>query len=308
MSKMLEVIEKSTNYKTGEVKLLLLDTNFSKLGKVIGEEPGKDWNNISDNDMLSKDLLQSLNDDQIEYVKTRLLEFTRQYNIWINDTINKVTGLNTWEYNFTSLIDWSSKYIPKVTPASYFLVLTDLVNAEKEMYDFSYFRANLHMNNNLNVLKEWSKTQNYTTSITDYTSAEFEVKTSSSRTEWFNPRSNVPGVTVRLENNNKSDKKRMIVSGLHNLAIGQQVLCNMNSTYDDGDNNYIDSVSHWIIKRESLSGTPDDGKITHVDHYITGAAADKVNGGPSVSAWSGLHSPHFNGTANLPFLKTRILI
>ena len=65
MAKLMEVIEKNPDFKNGTVSLRLLDTTFTQLTRKIGSEANADYKTSSPKQVLIKEILQSLNRDQL---------------------------------------------------------------------------------------------------------------------------------------------------------------------------------------------------------------------------------------------------
>jgi hypothetical protein len=71
-----------------------------------------------------------------------------------------MSDLDTFNYEFSSVYNYSSEYTADSTSADYYM-LTSIVNAEKELYEAGNYWFMNNLESNIDVVKEWSKTQNY---------------------------------------------------------------------------------------------------------------------------------------------------
>lgn len=90
MAKLMEVIEKNPNFKTGTASLKLLDTTFTQLTRKIGSNPEANFKTAKAGDILSKEILTSLNQEQL-LLKDKLILWQNAYNNWIDSIKNKIT-------------------------------------------------------------------------------------------------------------------------------------------------------------------------------------------------------------------------
>lgn len=319
MSKLMEIIEKSPNFENGTAVLKFLDTSFTMLTRKIGSKIGANFITAKKGDPLSKELLVSLNQDQL-VLKNKLLEWINKYNLWINSIKNKIVGVTNFYYNFSSLVDYTSKYIINGTLADYYM-LTEIVNAEKELYEFGYYFAKNHMLTIQNQLKKWSITQPYGSCVNS-AEIEFEVRNSGM---WSIESDGGLGVT--LDNNNKHDKRWIYVSGIQGIALGETRTIIVKADNSPSNNNYkIYALCYFSITRAKLNSGIDDGKIVFKawgESYDTtpsdgggdgkslrsGSYYDKVRSGPNVKSWTGKISPHFNTEdITLAWIVSRVLV
>lgn len=286
MAKLMEVIEKSPDFKKGTVSMKLLDTTFSQLTRKIGTQPGKLFQTVEAGDVLSKEVLQSLNAYQLA-LKERLLEWKMVYDAEVN--FKQMVGIEVaaFEYTFTSVVDYTSKYEANKTLADYYL-LTEFVNAEKELYEFGHYWAKDHMLYLLRQAKEWSKDKVYGSCVGE---VGVEYETFSTSTRWtitqkdgLNVKTNSGGDTHR------HDKCWLYVSNLQSIKIGE------NKTISVRADSRADVSGYGYLKitRKSLGdveGTDDGYFIFEAWHS---GLADGVRSAPRVTQWSGVGSPYFD--------------
>ena len=288
MSKLMEVIEKNPDFKNGTASVRLLDTTFSQLTRKIGSKVGSNFISSNTGDMLSKEVLVSLNQEQLK-LKQKLIDWQNNYNNYIDSISKKIVNATHFEYNFTSLVDYSSKYIPNKTLADYYL-LTEFVNAEKELYEFGHYWGRNHMLDLLAKMKEWSKTQAYGSSVQEV-GTEFETRFSTNWSILDNA-----GLNVRTDRDNGSghDKCWCYIAGLQNMKLNEKRIVKIGA-YPKKTNQglYYGAFGYIEIIRKSLGAScgTDDGYYTfrawHKD-------MDKVRSWPRVTKWINTGSPHFD--------------
>ena len=248
----MEITEFKKKLNTGRATLTLLDTSFSQLTRKITSDTGADYTTVVAGDPLSKELIVSLNEDQIA-LKERYKTLFSDYNTWIIEKQSDITGLDTFDYHFSSIYDYSSDYVADTTSADYYM-FTRIINAEKELYEAGNYWFMNNMRANIEVIKEWSKTRNYG-STTSEVMGYFE-------TYWNrNPRavsSSVPGVTFS-NNPGSSDKVVVTVSGLENIPVGETCTITIKASYsvttggkDDRETNYYTEYGYMYIKRVKI--------------------------------------------------------
>lgn len=306
----MEIIEKSPDFEKGTATLRFLDTTFSQLTRKIGSKTGADFKIAKARDTLSKELLISLNKEQL-LLKDKLILWQQSYNAWINSIKGKITGATNFEYNFTSLIDYSSKYIVNKTLADYYL-LTEVINAEKELYEFGHYWGRNHMLNTLNKMKEWSKYRVYGSSVATI-GVEYETRRS---TPW--QIIDNAGLTVSLANNDRHDKKWVYISGMSNMGLGEtrtvkiymrlEWISGGGGSGDSETSHLLEGYAYFSITRNRLNSIYDDGYYTYTA-WMSGALADSVRSWPTVTSWTGKSSPHFETSdVTLPWMTSRVLI
>ena len=304
MSKLMEVIEKNPDFKDGTVSVRLLDTTFSQLTRKIGSQPGSNFISSNTGDMLSKEVLVSLNQEQLK-LKQKLIDWQNNYNSYIDSISKKIPNTTHFEYNFTSLIDYSSKYIPNKTLADYYL-LTEFINAEKELYEFGHYWGRNHMLDLLSQMKEWSKTQVYGSSVEEV-ATEFETFHESARWKILDK----AGLNVRTNHDDGShhDKCWCYITGLQNMKLNEKKIVKIETSYVMSANSPLRFGYGYVeITRNSLGtscGT-DDGYYTF---RAWEEKMDKVRSWPRVTKWTGKVSPHFDiKTPTLACLKKVVLL
>ena len=269
--KLMEVIELKKGLKTSKATIKLLDTGFSQLTRKIGSDPGADYTTIEDGDILSKEVLVSLNQKQLE-LKARYETLISAYNTWINNNKIKITGLTNFSYNFTALTDYSSGYEAGITPADYYM-LTEIVNAEKELYELGNFWYLNHLEENIELIKTWSKTQNYG-STTSKVIGYFE--TFWGRTPYCIS-CNISEVTYSNVGGG-DDKVYVHATNLQNIPDGSTAKFTIRASYEAGshDDSYtVYEYGYMYIKRTVIDNdsyyTCTATKGTLKDHgYISG--------------------------------------
>jgi hypothetical protein len=310
VSKLMEIIEKTPNFKKGIATLKFLDTSFTMLSRKIGSRGGSNFETAKMGDMLSKELLVSLNSKQL-YLKSRLIIWLNNYNTWLNSIKNKIPEINNFEYNFSSLIDYSSKYVANKTLADYYL-LAEVINAEKELYEFGHYWGRNHMLNTLNKMKEWSKYKVYGSSVATI-GVEYETRRS---TPW--QIIDNAGLTVSLANNDRHDKKWVYISGMSNMGLGEtrtvkiymrlEWISGGGGSGDSETSHLLEGYAYFSITRNRLNSIYDDGYYTYTA-WMSGALADSVRSWPTVTSWTGKSSPHFETSdVTLPWMTSRVLI
>lgn len=295
MGKLMEIIEKNPDFKNGTCYFKLLDTDFDQLTRKIGSNSGANFKTAKAGDILSKEILTSLNQEQL-LLKDKLILWQNAYNNWIDSIKNKITTAEYFDYTFSSLIDYSSKYIPETTLADYYL-LTEFINAEKELYEFGHYWGKNHMLDLLSKMKEWSKTQVYGSSVQEV-GVEYEVF--SEATNWYI--SDDAGLNVKTNLGGGShDKCWYYVSDLQKIKIGEtRIVKGYTITYSTQGEIYLQ------ITRNSLNDFNDDGYYTF---NAWGKNIDKVRTWPTVTKWTSTGSPHFDiENPTLLLMKSRVLL
>ena len=284
MAKLMEVIEKSPDFKKGTVTLKLLDTTFSQLTRKIGSQSGKLFQTVEAGDMLSKEVLQSLNAYQLA-LKEKLLEWKMFYDTEVAAKQAKGIEIGDFNYTFTSVVDYTSKYEANKTLADYYL-LTEFVNAEKELYEFGHYWAKNHMLYLLRQAKEWSKDKVYGSCVGEVR-AIYETYNTGYRWKILDN----AGLDVRynLEGHEYAhDKCELYITGLQSIKVGEKRLVKIQCYY-----NQVGGTGYFEITRNSLGDVPETD-----DGYFTFRAwedgMDKVREGPRVTKWTGVGSPYFD--------------
>ena len=286
MAKLMEVIEKIPDFKKGTVTLKLLDTTFSQLTRKIGSQPGKLFQTVETGDMLSKEVLQSLNAYQLA-LKEKLLEWKMFYDTEVAAKQAKGIEIGDFNYTFTSVIDYTSKYEANKTLADYYL-LTEFVNAEKELYEFGHYWAKNHMLNLLSQAKEWSKDKVYGSCVGE---VGVEYETASTGTRWTITEKD--GLDVKTNSGgdtHRHDKCWLYVSNLQSMKVGESKTVSVKADTRPDYSGY----GYLKITRKSLGdveGTDDGYFIFEAWHR---GLADGVRSAPRVTQWTGVGSSYFD--------------
>lgn len=305
MSKLMEIIDKSPDFKNGTCSFKFLDTTFNQLTRKIGSKEGANFTTAKAGDILSKELLQTLNTKQIA-LKDKILKWQDEINKWVTDkNTNKNINANLMNYIFTSVVDYTSKYIPGETLADYYL-LSEVVSAEKELYEFTSYYTTQYIIYLQNILKEWSKDKLYFSCIkkvygTVYFNFDIE--------EW--KLTDAAGLVTTTEGGGKARTIR--VSGFENMKLGEHKRVTYYAYYSTSSNPQViyKGYVYFNIKRTALGSQKDDGKF---DFWLSSWAGKGLVSHYSemeVEEYTGKHSPHFDAEPkdlNISWVKTRVLL
>lgn len=305
MSKLMEIIDKSPDFKNGTCSFKFLDTTFNQLTRKIGSKEGASFTTAKAGDILSKELLQTLNTKQIA-LKDKVLKWQDEINKWVTDkNTNKNINANLMNYIFTSVVDYTSKYVPGETLADYYL-LSEVVSAEKELYEFTSYYTTQYIIYLQNILKEWSKDKLYFSCIkkvygTVYFNFDIE--------EW--KLTDAAGLVTTTEGGGKARTIR--VSGFENMKLGEHKRVTYYAYYSTSGNPQViyKGYVYFNIKRTALGSQKDDGKF---DFWLSSWAGKGLVSHYSemkVEEYTGKHSPHFDAEPkdlNINWVKTRVLL
>lgn len=305
MSKLMEIIDKSPDFKNGTCSFKFLDTTFNQLTRKIGSKEGANFTTAKAGGILSKELLQTLNTKQIA-LKDKVLKWQDEINKWVTDkNTNKNINANLMNYIFTSVVDYTSKYVPGETLADYYL-LSEVVSAEKELYEFTSYYTTQYIIYLQNILKEWSKDKLYFSCIkkvygTVYFNFDIE--------EW--KLTDAAGLVTTTEGGGKARTIR--VSGFENMKLGEHKRVTYYAYYSTSSNPQViyKGYVYFNIKRTALGSQKDDGKF---DFWLSSWAGKGLVSHYSemkVEEYTGKHSPHFDAEPkdlNINWVKTRVLL
>lgn len=305
MSKLMEIIDKSPDFKNGTCSFKFLDTTFNQLTRKIESKEGANFTTAKAGDILSKELLQTLNTKQIA-LKDKVLKWQDEINKWVTDkNTNKNINANLMNYIFTSVVDYTSKYVPGETLADYYL-LSEVVSAEKELYEFTSYYTTQYIIYLQNILKEWSKDKLYFSCIkkvygTVYFNFDIE--------EW--KLTDAAGLVTTTEGGGKARTIR--VSGFENMKLGEHKRVTYYAYYSTSSNPQViyKGYVYFNIKRTALGSQKDDGKF---DFWLSSWAGKGLVSHYSemkVEEYTGKHSPHFDAEPkdlNINWVKTRVLL
>jgi hypothetical protein len=301
----MEIIDKSPDFKNGTCSFKFLDTTFNQLTRKIGSKEGANFTTAKAGDILSKELLQTLNTKQIA-LKDKVLKWQDEINKWVTDkNTNKNINANLMNYIFTSVVDYTSKYVPGETLADYYL-LSEVVSAEKELYEFTSYYTTQYIIYLQNILKEWSKDKLYFSCIkkvygTVYFNFDIE--------EW--KLTDAAGLVTTTEGGGKARTIR--VSGFENMKLGEHKRVTYYAYYSTSSNPQViyKGYVYFNIKRTALGSQKDDGKF---DFWLSSWAGKGLVSHYSemkVEEYTGKHSPHFDAEPkdlNINWVKTRVLL
>lgn len=291
VAKLMEVIEKIPNFKKGTVTLKLLDTTFSQLTRKIGSQSGKLFQTVETGDMLSKEVLQSLNAYQLA-LKERLLEWKMFYDTEVAAKQAKGIEIGDFNYTFTSVIDYTSKYEANKTLADYYL-LTEFVNAEKELYEFGHYWAKNHMLNLLSQAKEWSKDKVYGSCVGE---VGVEYETFHTYHGWKILETADLEVKISKQPDDSHDKCWLYVSELQKIKINETKIIKIQCFDRRGNSNNSTGVGYGYLQitRKSLNVTFDITDDGYFEFKAWGEHIDKVRSAPRVTQWTGVGSSYFD--------------
>lgn len=304
MSKLMEIIDKSPDFKNGTCSFKFLDTTFNQLTRKIGSKAGANFTTVKAGDVLSKELLQSLNNKEIT-LRNRLQTWQTKLNDWIKArNSDRNLGAETFNYTFTSINDYSSKYIAGETLADYYL-LSEFVSAEKELYEFANYYSKQHMKYLQNRLKEWSKRRKYWSSVK---SIKFQITFEHRQDEAYVKDSQ--GLTTQVVRSGDYNLE-VIVSGLDQMKLGEKRTITFFSKRKDGLQ-YYEATLPYPLTRTALGVATDDGIvdggliIADGGNYVTSLSKTW-----EVHEWAEISSPHFDCTEDnlsLNWFLNRVLI
>lgn len=287
MSKLMEIIDKSPDFKNGTCSFKFLDTTFNQLTRKIGSKEGANFTTAKAGDILSKELLQTLNTKQIT-LRNRLQTWQKKLNDWVKArNADRQIEAETFEYNFTSVVDYSSKYEANITLADYYL-LSEFVSAEKELYEFINYYSKQYMLYLQKRLKEWSKTRKYWSSAK---SVKFRITFEHRQDEAYIK--SAEGLTTQIKRYDNYNLD-IIVSGLDQMKLGEKRTVTFYA-WRRTSANYYEATIPYPITRLPLGAETDDGLIdggliiSDGGNFVTGLSKTWELNEPS-----GKHSPHFD--------------
>lgn len=246
----MEITEFKKKLKSGQASIKLLDTGFSQLTRKITSDPGASYLTAEAADPFSKELIVSLNAAQLA-LKARYQTLFSAYNTWVIGKQASMPNLETFGYEFSAVEDHSNGYEANVTSADYYM-LTSIINAEKELYEAGNYWFMNNLESNIDVIKEWSKTQNYgstTSKVIGYFETGWDrvplcYSCSVSGVSW----SNVGG---------GDDKVWVHAWNLHNIPNGATATFEIEASYWTGSQDEGSEViekGYMYIKRTVIDG------------------------------------------------------
>lgn len=310
----MEITEFKKKLKTGRASIKLLDTGFSQLTRKITSSTGANYTTVGEGDSLSKEAIVSLNTAQLS-LKTRYENLFSAYNSWINGKISKIPALDTFDYEFSAIEDYSSGYEAGITSADYY-ILTSIVNAEKELYEAGNYWFLNNLKANIEDIKEWSKTQMYGSCVESAISKEFESDTSLVWEITSSPSGSV-GMSI-YPDTDQHDKKYIKFTNLTSLSVGETASGTIRGekTVEAGETGSGNSkyftwyaTASWSVSRVAMFTGDTEGKIVFGSHTFDGNADDSINGSAYVSEYTGVTSPYFDtDSPSFEWLNSRIIL
>lgn len=297
----MQVTRKNTDFEKGRIKLDLYETGFRQLSKVLGSVPGQTQLNASTGQIVGFEMFKDINERQWA-LKLKADNFSSIYNDWINKKKLKVSTLINFSYNFSSLTQYYYNGIKMGDKMDMFL-MEKVVNPEKELDDFT-LKGNDSMNNNLEKLKEWSKTKQYHSCVNQVRSPGFKALTMADWKTTVNP-----GYGIGVNYISRDKVATVNLSNIKNIPMGVTVHFETTGETLIEPNDGKEARAGFYISRTPLFTGDTEGKINIYGQYCVGDGSDGFSGGSGVSSWTGDSSPHFDtNNLTLPFLQSRILI
>ncbi|MGL4999467.1 MAG: hypothetical protein ACRC5T_10905 [Cetobacterium sp.] len=299
MARIMQVIEKKSNFDNGTVDLKLYQTNFLGLTKTITSVPGQTVENATIEQEVGYQFFHDMNDKQIA-VRNYLDNFLPKYNAEIIRLKATVKNLIDFSYNWKSCVDYKSQIV--AGDRADYRLFQKVVNAEKELYDYRLYVGD-HVKRNCSIMGEWSKQRNYGSCLKKILSKEIETNGTG---DWgWDVVEQGKYITGAIKHEAR-DKKRFYIDNMHLIPVGET------DTFlvSVGGNGRIACK----VTKHSLGTSEDDGFFSgNVDFetIVNNGAVRKINGISYVEQTTGMPSPHFantTGTYDLAFFKTRKLI
>lgn len=297
MSRIMQVIDKKTDFSRGTVDLKLYQTNFVGLTKVITDVHGQTVANAVSGQNVGYQFFHDLNLKQLavrDYVDT----YKPKYNAEISAKKTTVTNLIDFNYNWKSCVDYRSQIVSG-DKADYRL-FQKVVNAEKELYDYRLYVSD-HVKRNCDILADWSKEKKYGSNV-DYLSGDLVEMRGTSN---FTYTVTAPEyLKIYKLNESRSDFYQPRISNLSAVPVGNTAIitvkCNQNNC-----------VITYSVTRYPLESENDDGYFTSVKLVSVTGIYEGVRSSAKPEKLFGKKSPHFtktDGNYDLNFFKTRRLI
>ncbi|MGL6023603.1 MAG: hypothetical protein ACRC0F_03225 [Cetobacterium sp.] len=299
MSRIMQVIDKKTDFSKGTTDLKLYQTNFIGLTKVITSVEGQTVESAIAGENVGYQFFHDLNTKQLA-TREHVDNYKPKYNAEIALKRKTVIDVIDFSYNWKSCVDYKEQVVAG-DKADYRL-FQKVVNAEKELYDYRLYAGD-HIKRNCEIMSSWSRNRNYGSCLKKIRSKEIE--TNGTGDHGWSIQQQGAYITGEVIWGAK-DKRRIDLNELQKIPLGETdfVLVRVGGT--------ILKCSATRIKFNTQDG--DDGYFTGVvDLSILQNAGDirKFNGSDSVLERTGKPSPHFTkteGIYDLEFFKSRKLI
>ncbi|MGL5713607.1 MAG: hypothetical protein ACRCX2_11360 [Paraclostridium sp.] len=299
MSRIMQVIDKKTDFTRGTVDLKLYQTNFIGLTKVITSVAGQTVDNAVSGANVGFQFFHDLNTKQLA-VRDYVDKYKPKYNAEIATKKKTVTNVIDFSYNWKSCVDYKSQIV-EGDKADYRL-FQKVVNAEKELYDYRLYAGD-HIKRNCEIMASWGMNRNYGSCLKKILSKEIETNGTGDWGWSVVAQGTYVTGSIRYE---AKDKRRVFIDNMHLIPVGQTDFVMLSV----GGSGRIKAK----VTRHSLGTTEDDGYFTGVVDFeivVNNGAIRKYNGSDSVQERTGKKSPHFaksSGVYDLEFFKTRKLI
>lgn len=306
MSKLMEIIEKVPNFKKGTCSITLLDTNFFQLTRNIGSKTGHTVFNAVNGDVLSKEMLVSLNKTQLDF-KPRIENLVNQYNAWIDSKKKIISTLENFNLIFTSLRDYSNKIVVGDTQADYYL-LSEIIGAEKELYETLHFWLANHYEKNKSKLAEWSKSRPYGSNVSGLITPM--LNHTYSRIERINVTCSNPAIQISAAQDGRYTAYA-IISNPEIIPVGESVTITVTAVSNlDASSRF--NKGTYRLTRNRLNSAIDDGYFSNMqvlnyeENYNN---IGGIQGTGRVTDIRNIISPHFKtDKCSFSWIKNRIFI
>lgn len=297
MGRIMQVIDKRSNFMSGTVDLKLYQTNFIGLTKVITDVPGQTVLNATEGQNVGYQFFHDLCLKQLE-TRNYVDRFKPVYNVEIDRKKPTVNGLLPFSYNWKSCVDYRNQIVSG-DKADYRL-FQKVVNAEKELYDYRLYVSD-HVKRNCDIMAVWSADRMYGSNVNTIRTKEIE--THGSGDHGWELISN--GIYIQGEIiYGARDKRYVDLKNLQNIPVGQSDFLTVRTG----------GTTFKLIATRNILGTTEDDGYFNLEigfEYINNAGdIHRFNG---VERWiksNKVKSPHFRKTGiyDLEFFKTRRLI
>lgn len=257
--KVLEIINRKVNLEKGFAELTMLDTDFENFTLLIGDDPNyptpsniNNLNYLVPSSIVSKQLLNDMRNLQVNIKSFDPLNIDDTIQA-TNDEIFRA-GSRIVKSNFDFIQDINASWYSTTNPAIHevgqaaeYEVLKQYAENVKSLYGFTIEHQN-YLNDTQSQLKEWSKNQDYTSSVDTY---------------FFNfsntPIWNSINITTNEYNYNVTildDNGNFTVSDLQNTPVGQTGRVAIRFIYTSGSSGALDI---FVTVEFTNTGIDNDG-------------------------------------------------
>lgn len=290
MGRIMQVIDKRSNFTSGTVDLKLYQTNFVGLTKVITDVPGQTVLNATEGQNVGYQFFHDLCLKQLD-TRNYVDRFKPVYNAEIDKKKPTVNNLLPFSYNWKSCVDYRSQIVSG-DKADYRL-FQKVVNAEKELYDYRLYVSD-HVKRNCDIMAVWGAGRKYGSNVEMLSTFSYELSGGSDGN--FSIVKNDKNLRIDLIKLGP-EKFRLNIYELQKIGVGEQALIDVNSRQ---------GVFKFGITRHPLGTTQDDGYFTKVEVIQNPASQYEAE----TYRLFNIKSPHFkkDGVYDLEFFRTRKLI